>query len=183
VTTIEESKDSTSLSLDELIGNLKVNEMIMKKDSEIVKVKRERKSFALKAKKESSDDECSTSGSKDEEYAMEMVKEVCAKKRGTGFGEGGRVYVFNKKHAANKKLLLRGSCIIIFDIRNIANRITNVVDGLDYDNDPTMFSFKFGVICVYVYDIVTIKDLFQDGQIGYEEFQTTMKAGTEWRNY
>nr|GFA72344.1 UBN2 domain-containing protein [Tanacetum cinerariifolium] len=45
VTTIEESKDLTSLSLDELIGN-------------------------LKAKKESSDEECSTSRSKDEEYAM-----------------------------------------------------------------------------------------------------------------
>ncbi|GKE41918.1 zf-CCHC domain-containing protein [Tanacetum coccineum] len=45
VTTIEESKDLTSPSLDELIGN-------------------------LKAKKESSDEECSTSGSKDEEYAM-----------------------------------------------------------------------------------------------------------------
>ncbi|GJR61101.1 hypothetical protein Tco_1503263 [Tanacetum coccineum] len=45
VTASEESKDITSLSLDELIGN-------------------------LKAKKESSDKECSTSGSEDEEYAM-----------------------------------------------------------------------------------------------------------------
>ncbi|GKF96059.1 zf-CCHC domain-containing protein, partial [Tanacetum coccineum] len=44
--------------------------MIIKKDSEIVKAKVERKSIALKAKKESSDGECSTSGSEDEEYAM-----------------------------------------------------------------------------------------------------------------
>ncbi|GJT33854.1 retrovirus-related pol polyprotein from transposon TNT 1-94 [Tanacetum coccineum] len=70
VTTIEESKDLTSLSLDELIGNLKVHEMIIKKDSEIVKAKGERKSLALKAKKESSDKECSNSESEDEEYAM-----------------------------------------------------------------------------------------------------------------
>ncbi|GJS09896.1 zf-CCHC domain-containing protein, partial [Tanacetum coccineum] len=70
VTAIGESKDLTSLSLDELIGNLKVHEMIIKKDSEIVKAKAERKSLALKAKKESSDEECSTSESEDEEYAM-----------------------------------------------------------------------------------------------------------------
>ncbi|GKD49301.1 hypothetical protein Tco_1278277, partial [Tanacetum coccineum] len=45
VTAIEESKDLTSLSLDELIGNLKAN-------------------------KESSDEKCSTFDSEDEEYAM-----------------------------------------------------------------------------------------------------------------
>ncbi|GJT07924.1 retrovirus-related pol polyprotein from transposon TNT 1-94 [Tanacetum coccineum] len=44
--------------------------MIIKKDYEIVKEKFERKSIALKSKKESSDEECSTSSSKDEEYAM-----------------------------------------------------------------------------------------------------------------
>ncbi|GJX21271.1 hypothetical protein Tco_0223948 [Tanacetum coccineum] len=50
VMAIEESNDLTSLSLDELIGN-------------------------LKAKKESSDEECSTFGSEDEEYAMARYKE------------------------------------------------------------------------------------------------------------
>ncbi|GJZ01901.1 hypothetical protein Tco_0519862 [Tanacetum coccineum] len=71
VTTIEESKDLTSLSLDELIGNLKVYEVIIKKDSEMVKGKREHnRSLALKAKKESSDEDSSTSDSEDEEYSM-----------------------------------------------------------------------------------------------------------------
>ncbi|GKA79262.1 retrovirus-related pol polyprotein from transposon TNT 1-94 [Tanacetum coccineum] len=70
VTAIKESKDLTSISLDELIRNLKVHEMIIKKDSKIIKAKVERKSLALKAKKESSDEECSTFGSEDEEYTM-----------------------------------------------------------------------------------------------------------------
>nr|GEX47158.1 UBN2 domain-containing protein [Tanacetum cinerariifolium] len=75
VTAIEESKDLTSLSLDELIGNLKVYEVIIKKDFEIVKGKREQnRSLALKAKKDSSDEDNSTFDSEDEEHAM-AVKE------------------------------------------------------------------------------------------------------------
>ncbi|GJR58035.1 zf-CCHC domain-containing protein [Tanacetum coccineum] len=71
VTAIEESKDLSSLALDELIGNLNVHEVFMEKDSEIYKGKKERVNcIALKAKKESSDDETSTSGSDDEQYAM-----------------------------------------------------------------------------------------------------------------
>ncbi|GKE66278.1 hypothetical protein Tco_1520439, partial [Tanacetum coccineum] len=71
VMAIKESKDLSSLVLDELIGNLKVHEVVMEKDSKFIKEKRERiKSIALKDKKESSDDETSTSGSDDEEYAM-----------------------------------------------------------------------------------------------------------------
>ncbi|GKF60801.1 hypothetical protein Tco_0177587, partial [Tanacetum coccineum] len=70
VRAIEKSKDLTSLSLDELIENLKVHEMIIKKNFEIVKAKVKRKSLTLKAKKKTSNKECSTSGSEDEEYAM-----------------------------------------------------------------------------------------------------------------
>ncbi|GJS40963.1 zf-CCHC domain-containing protein [Tanacetum coccineum] len=71
VTAIEESKNLTTLSLDELIGNLKVYEEVIKKDSETVKNKREQsRSIALKARKESSDEDSSTSNSEDEEYAM-----------------------------------------------------------------------------------------------------------------
>nr|GEX72597.1 zf-CCHC domain-containing protein/DUF4219 domain-containing protein/UBN2 domain-containing protein [Tanacetum cinerariifolium] len=71
VTTIEKSKNLTTLSLDELIGNLKVYEEVIKKDSKTVKSKREQsRSITLKARKESSDDDSSTSNSEDEEYAM-----------------------------------------------------------------------------------------------------------------
>nr|GEU53219.1 reverse transcriptase domain-containing protein [Tanacetum cinerariifolium] len=71
VTAIEESKDLISLSLEELIGIMKVYEVIIKKDSEMVKDKREKsRSLALKAKKETSDEDSSTSNSEDKEYAM-----------------------------------------------------------------------------------------------------------------
>ncbi|GJZ87841.1 hypothetical protein Tco_0659623 [Tanacetum coccineum] len=71
VMAIEESKYLSSLALDELIGNLKVHEVVMEKDSEFYRGKNERvKSIALKAKKESSNDETLISKSDDEEYAM-----------------------------------------------------------------------------------------------------------------
>nr|GEY04213.1 transposase, Ptta/En/Spm, transposase, Tnp1/En/Spm-like protein [Tanacetum cinerariifolium] len=47
-----------------------VHEMIIKKDYEIVKEKVKMTSLALKAKKESSDEECLTFESEDKEYAM-----------------------------------------------------------------------------------------------------------------
>ncbi|GJY26607.1 hypothetical protein Tco_0401333 [Tanacetum coccineum] len=58
----------------ELIGNLKVYEVVLEKNSEALKVKKEKyKSLALKARKVSSDEEELRSGS-DEEYAMEEKK-------------------------------------------------------------------------------------------------------------
>nr|GEY90749.1 transposase, Ptta/En/Spm, transposase, Tnp1/En/Spm-like protein [Tanacetum cinerariifolium] len=61
-----------------------VHEIIIKKDSKIVKAKVERKSLALKAKKESNDEECSTFGNEDEEYAMAVRDfKKFFKKRGT----------------------------------------------------------------------------------------------------
>nr|GEZ41779.1 UBN2 domain-containing protein [Tanacetum cinerariifolium] len=73
VTTIEELNDLSSLAPDEPIGNLKVHEVVMEKDSKIYKGKKERVKFiSLKAKKESSDDETLTSESDDEECAMAL---------------------------------------------------------------------------------------------------------------
>ncbi|GJY29887.1 zf-CCHC domain-containing protein [Tanacetum coccineum] len=71
VTAIEESKDLSKLSLDELVGNLKVYEVVLEKDLEIAKNKKEKyKSLALKARQVLSDDDTSSSDSNDEEYAM-----------------------------------------------------------------------------------------------------------------
>ncbi|GJS91687.1 hypothetical protein Tco_0774323 [Tanacetum coccineum] len=71
VTAIEESKNLTTLSLDELIGNLKVYEEVIKKDSETVKNKREQSRYiALKAKRDLVMRKFQPSDSEDEEYAM-----------------------------------------------------------------------------------------------------------------
>ncbi|GJR45032.1 hypothetical protein Tco_1313135 [Tanacetum coccineum] len=73
--TIEESKNLTTLPLDELIGNLNVYEEVIKKDFKTVKGKKEQsRSLALKVKKEVSDEDSSSSDSEDEEYVM-AVKE------------------------------------------------------------------------------------------------------------
>ncbi|GJX21668.1 zf-CCHC domain-containing protein [Tanacetum coccineum] len=70
VTAIEESKDLSKLSLDELVGNLKVYEVVLEKDLEIAKNKKEKyKSLALKAKQVLSDDDTSSSDN-NVKYAM-----------------------------------------------------------------------------------------------------------------
>ncbi|GJW33363.1 zf-CCHC domain-containing protein [Tanacetum coccineum] len=73
VTAIEESKDLSTLPLDELIDNLKVYEVVLEKDLEISKSKKEKyKSLALKERKVLSEEEATSSDSDDEEYAMEV---------------------------------------------------------------------------------------------------------------
>ncbi|GJR33507.1 hypothetical protein Tco_1209191 [Tanacetum coccineum] len=71
VTTIEESKDLSTLSLDELIRILKVYEVVLEKDLEVSNNKKEKyKSLALKERKVLSEEDASSSDSNDEEYAM-----------------------------------------------------------------------------------------------------------------
>ncbi|GKD46220.1 zf-CCHC domain-containing protein, partial [Tanacetum coccineum] len=71
VTAIKKSKDLSTLPLDELIGNLKVYEVVLEKDLEISKNKKEKfKSLALKARKVLSKEEATSSDSNDEEYDM-----------------------------------------------------------------------------------------------------------------
>ncbi|GJT91768.1 retrovirus-related pol polyprotein from transposon TNT 1-94 [Tanacetum coccineum] len=66
VTVIEESKNLTTLPLNELIGNLKVYEEVIKKDFKTVKGNKEQsRSLALKVKKEVSDEDSSSSNSEE----------------------------------------------------------------------------------------------------------------------
>ncbi|GJT95335.1 retrovirus-related pol polyprotein from transposon TNT 1-94 [Tanacetum coccineum] len=67
---VEVKRLNITISLIALWKLLNFHELINQEDSEIVKAKVERKYFALKAKKESSDEECSPSSGEDEEYAM-----------------------------------------------------------------------------------------------------------------
>nr|GEY74524.1 zf-CCHC domain-containing protein/UBN2 domain-containing protein [Tanacetum cinerariifolium] len=70
MTAIEEFKNLLTLS-DKLIGNLKVYEVVLEKDLEVSKNKKEKyKSLALKARQVLSEDDASSSDSNDEEYAM-----------------------------------------------------------------------------------------------------------------
>nr|GEZ13044.1 retrovirus-related Pol polyprotein from transposon TNT 1-94 [Tanacetum cinerariifolium] len=101
VTMIEELKDLTSLSLDEL-----VHEMIIKKDSEIVKAKVKRKSLALKARKESCDEECSTFDSEYEEYVMAVRDfKKFFNRRGRGIKKKG-LYVMKLENKPRDQICL-----------------------------------------------------------------------------
>ncbi|GJV86050.1 zf-CCHC domain-containing protein [Tanacetum coccineum] len=69
--TIEEFKGTCQHYLDELIGRSSVNEVVLEKDLEVLKNKKEKyKSLALKARQVLSEDDASSSDSNDEEYAM-----------------------------------------------------------------------------------------------------------------
>ncbi|GJY10749.1 hypothetical protein Tco_0378934 [Tanacetum coccineum] len=71
VTAIEESKDLSTLFLDEFIGNLKVYEVVLEKDLEVSKNKKEKYKFlALNARQVLSEDDVSSLDSNDEKYAM-----------------------------------------------------------------------------------------------------------------
>nr|GEU58525.1 UBN2 domain-containing protein [Tanacetum cinerariifolium] len=79
VTSIEEAKDLASLPLDELIGNLKVYEMIMDNDNVASKITKEKvKSLALKAKvnREQTSDDSDSQGDSDEDVVEEEEAEA-----------------------------------------------------------------------------------------------------------
>ncbi|GJR02707.1 hypothetical protein Tco_0525691 [Tanacetum coccineum] len=82
VTAFEESKNLTTLPLDELIGNLKVYEEVIKKDFETVKGKKEQsRSLALKVKKEVSDEDSSCSICRLRDAMRKGIQEILQKTR------------------------------------------------------------------------------------------------------
>ncbi|GJS18248.1 hypothetical protein Tco_0412720 [Tanacetum coccineum] len=113
VKTIEKSKDLSTLPLDELIGNLKFYKVVLEKDLEASKVKKEKyKYLALKAKKVSSDEEESYSGS-DEEYTMAKVKEEKKGKedrRCFKCGDPNHFISDYAKHSFNDQTTVVGGC-------------------------------------------------------------------------
>ncbi|GJS09271.1 hypothetical protein Tco_0366067 [Tanacetum coccineum] len=112
--------------------NLKVHEMIIKKDSKIVKAKGERRSLAFKAKKESSNEKCSTSKSEDEEYAMTMRDfKMFFKRRGR----------FVRQPRNDKKTLQRSR-----DDKNGKGTISN--DSLNIDNVEHVDNLRFNLLSV-----------------------------------
>ncbi|GKA14999.1 hypothetical protein Tco_0694746 [Tanacetum coccineum] len=95
VTAIEEAKDLATLPLDELIGNLKVYEMILENDGVASKTTKEKvKSLSLKAKvtmEQTSDDSDSQRGSdedvnKDESKAFNLIVRNFRKNNRFGYG-------------------------------------------------------------------------------------------------
>nr|GEV52691.1 hypothetical protein [Tanacetum cinerariifolium] len=77
VTAIEEAKDFDTLPLDELVGNLKVYEMVLDNDGIASKTTKEKiKSLALKAKvnREQTSDDSDSQGGSDEDIDEEKVE-------------------------------------------------------------------------------------------------------------
>nr|GEV15240.1 reverse transcriptase [Tanacetum cinerariifolium] len=111
VTAIEESKNLSTLLLDELIENLKVYEVSLKKDSEASKNKKEKyKSLALKEKKVSSDEEVSCSDSDDKEYAMAEEKKGKEERRCFMCGDPNYFISDCPKHSFNDQKAFVGGC-------------------------------------------------------------------------
>ncbi|GKD35593.1 retrovirus-related pol polyprotein from transposon TNT 1-94, partial [Tanacetum coccineum] len=134
VTAIEESKDLTSLSLDEVIGNLKVHEIIIKKDA-----KGERKALALKAKndkseeddKKAKDETCLVAQASNEIcLGVDLEPDECIKDSGCSKHMTGNRNLFSTYKAYNEGNVIFGS-----NLRgNIIGKGTISNDSLNIDN-------------------------------------------------
>ncbi|GJV14065.1 hypothetical protein Tco_1359388 [Tanacetum coccineum] len=138
-TAIEESKDLTSLSLDELIRNLKVHEMIIKKDSEIVKAKWNSAKTTKRIKPKSF---CrgtwSDSGEEDDEKAYNggnvhfwynLRDNIISK----GYSQNSKAYIILNKHTRKVKESLN----VTFDETPPPSKTSPLVDD-DLDEEEAI---------------------------------------------
>ncbi|GJU62684.1 retrovirus-related pol polyprotein from transposon TNT 1-94 [Tanacetum coccineum] len=143
VTAIEESKDLSTLNLDELIGNLKDYDVVLKKDLEISINKKEKyKSLSLKARKVLSEEEATSSDSNDEEYVMavrlnvklepdEWIKDSGCSRHMTGnkdifssyktIDEGNVMFGGNTKSKIIEKGTITHNSLTIHDVSHVEN--------------------------------------------------------------
>ncbi|GJV74404.1 hypothetical protein Tco_1505988 [Tanacetum coccineum] len=98
VTAIEESKNITTLPLDELIGNLKVYEEVIKKDFKTVKARKNKKIPCIKMKKGSNDEDSSSSDGEDKIWPSKRIKKFFKRTR-----------KLPPKEQLTKRILFRGA--------------------------------------------------------------------------
>ncbi|GJW27503.1 retrovirus-related pol polyprotein from transposon TNT 1-94 [Tanacetum coccineum] len=141
VTAIEESNDLSTLSLDELIGNLKVYEVVLEKDLEVSKNKKEiYKSLALKARKVLSEEDASSSDSNDEEYAMAVRLKVNLEPDEWIKDSGCTKYMTGNKDLFSSYKAIDGGYVVFGG--NTKSKIIRKDHGREFDN-----KIQFGNFC------------------------------------
>nr|GEW09643.1 ulp1 protease family, C-terminal catalytic domain-containing protein [Tanacetum cinerariifolium] len=142
---LRDCTDLTSLSLDELTGNLIVHEMIIKKDFEIVKAKGKRNSLALKAKKESSDEECSTFKNMPwSRLGVDLELDEWIKDNGCSKHMTGNRKLFSSYKAYNRGNVIFGSNLC----GNIIGKGTISNDSLKIDNVEHVDNLRFNLLSI-----------------------------------
>ncbi|GKA03617.1 retrovirus-related pol polyprotein from transposon TNT 1-94 [Tanacetum coccineum] len=173
VTAIEESKDLSTLPLDELISNLKVYEVVLEKDSEISKSKKEKyKSVSLKERKVLSEEEETSSDSNDEEYTMAVRLKVklepdeCIEDSGCS------------RHMTGNKDLFSSDKTI--DGARLVAQGYNQQEGIDFDETyapvARLESIRILLAYAYAHDFMLyqmdVKSAFLNGFINEEVYVT-----------
>ncbi|GJV05175.1 putative reverse transcriptase domain-containing protein [Tanacetum coccineum] len=190
VTAIEEAKDLATLPLDELIGNLKVNEMVLHNDDIASKtIKEKTKSLAIKSKvtREQTSDDSDSQGGSDEDVDEEKAeafnlmarnfrKFFCKGNRfGNGanrFGRGRRNSKVNELELEVKKLARSKEVI---EPCQKCVELTQKVDSLKSNvsklQDEALNFSKFKRSSIVLDDMLSRQKLSQDREgLGFSKF-------------
>nr|GEV46103.1 retrotransposon protein, putative, Ty1-copia subclass [Tanacetum cinerariifolium] len=134
-------------------------------DSEIVKAKRERRSLALKDKKESSYEECSTSRSKDEEYTIEVRDfkkffkrrgQICDNKYRVTFSE------HDSKITKDGKVTGRGIKKKGLYVMKLGNKLKEKISLATIDENSTLWHRRLGHVNMYLIQSLASKELVRN---------------------